>query len=336
MARFLDPKGHFFKRHGEIAAFIVSRNGQPVGRLAAIINHTHNEYHRDRIGFFGFPAFKDDPQAIHLLFEAVSDFLKSRGLTQIRGPYSPSINEECGLLVNDFENRSFIGIPWNPDYYEARILEQNYKPVRELQCLLLDMSLPLPERVRRIVERIETRSHLHIRPIRMNKLDEDLKILTRLYNRTLDRNWGFVPMHIEDLRDAASDLRAVANPEGIQIVEMANRPAGFIITLPNINDHLACTKNTPPALRLLHLAYLLKTRNTKTARLTVLGIDPKFRARGINAWFFAKAQEWTSSLYTDTEISWVEANNTEIIESAELMGCKPTRTLRIFEKNIAA
>lgn len=336
MARHLDPVGHFFKRHGEIAAFIAWRKGRPVGRLAAIINHTHNEYHRDRVGFFGFPAYEDDPHVVRLLFEAVCKFLKDRGMTQIRGPYSPSINEECGLLTNDFENPSTMGIPWNPSYYEAHLLEQGFESVRELYCLSLDMSLALPERVRAIVERVETRSRLHIRSIRMHKLDEDLKILTQLYNRTLDRNWGFVPMHIEDLRDAAGDLKMVASPEGIQIVEMANRPAGFIITLPNINDHLASTKNTPSFLRLLHLAFLLKTRNTNTARLTVLGIDPQFRARGINAWFFAKAKEWTTRFYTITEISWVEANNTQILESAELMGCKPSRTLKIYEKSLVS
>jgi len=306
----------------------------PVGRLAAIVNSSHNAYHRDKVGFFGFPAFVRDSEVVRLLVSAVGNFLKQRGLESMRGPYSPSINDECGLLVDAFDSPPFVSMPWNAPYYEELLLDQGLQPVREMKALSLDLKLPVPERVARIVRRMEARSRLTMRPLDLRQIDGDMKIFTRLYNRTLDRNWGFVPIHLEDLRQTASELKAIADPEGILIVESEGRPAGFVICLPNINELLANLKSTPRWLRLPHFAWQLKTRRLTGTRLAVLGVDPAFRDRGISPWFFLKAQNWAARHFDRAEISWVEGNNREIMENSVMMGAVISKTYRIYEKSL--
>ncbi len=46
-----------------------------------------------------------------------------------------------------------------------------------------------------------------IRSFDMKRLDEELRLAHKLYNVTLDRNWGFVPISLEDLLASADDLR---------------------------------------------------------------------------------------------------------------------------------
>ncbi|MHB0995591.1 MAG: hypothetical protein ACYC2I_04400, partial [Elusimicrobiales bacterium] len=46
--------GHPFWRHAERRLFMAFRDGRPAGRVAAIVNQAHNNFHGDRTGFFGF------------------------------------------------------------------------------------------------------------------------------------------------------------------------------------------------------------------------------------------------------------------------------------------
>ena len=54
MAALLSRTKNPFFEHGEAEYFLAERNGEVVGRIAAISNRLHNETHGDRVGFFGF------------------------------------------------------------------------------------------------------------------------------------------------------------------------------------------------------------------------------------------------------------------------------------------
>jgi len=336
VAKFLSPKSAFCSRQGEIFPFIAWRDGKPVGRIAAIINRAHNEYHRDTTGFFGFFECEDNPETARALIEKASEVLRARGLTSIRGPYNPSINDECGLLVDSFEKPPYIGMTWNPAYYESLLTGQGLLPVCTLYGLLLPMHrLEEPKRFGKIADRVARRAKLSLRPMNIKNLDEELKIVHEVYNATLERNWGFVPITMDDLLGAADDIKAIADPKLLLIAEVEGKNAGVALTLPNFNEILAQTKRTPRWLRLPHILWLMKTRKITSCRQTVLGVTPKYRDKGIHAWLiyeqFMRAQE----RYDNAILGWIEESNTEIIEHSQMVGGFRERTWKIFEKPIA-
>jgi hypothetical protein len=98
----LDAEGNPFYKGADRALFIAERDGAVVGRIAAIENRWHNRHHGDRVGFFGFFECKQDPEAASALFASAEAWLSTRGLERARGPMSPSMNHECGLLVDGF------------------------------------------------------------------------------------------------------------------------------------------------------------------------------------------------------------------------------------------
>ena len=55
-------KNPFFQR-AAAEYFLAQRNGRVLGRIAAIHNRAHNEFHEDRVGFFGFFETVEDQQA---------------------------------------------------------------------------------------------------------------------------------------------------------------------------------------------------------------------------------------------------------------------------------
>jgi len=335
IAKYLSPDSAFHRRHGQILPFIAMRDGRPVGRIAAILNRSHNNHHGDRTGFFGFFECEDNPGTARALFSKVEDVLRAAGMDRIRGPYNPSINDECGLLISGFEIPPCIGLAWNPGYY-ARLLEgEGFSAVRVLHGLNLPMHrLPQPERLGRIVARIAARSHLKMRTMDLRRLPEELKIVRDVYNATLECNWGFVPISMEDLLSAADDIRAIADPALLLIAEMDGKDAGVAITLPNFNEILAGIKRTPHWLRLPHIFLLMKTRKIRTCRQTVLGVVPECRDRGLHAWLiyeqFVRAQE----RYASATLGWMEDNNTEILKNCQVVGGEPERKWAIFEKPI--
>src|SRR5262249_46500554 len=118
VVKLISPSGPFGK-HGDVVCFIASREGKPVGRIAAIENRSHNAFHKDKVGFFGLFDFIDDETVARALWQAAESEIKRRGLTSLRGPYNPSINDECGLLVEGFEASPMVLMTYNPSYYVA-------------------------------------------------------------------------------------------------------------------------------------------------------------------------------------------------------------------------
>ncbi len=314
--------------------FVAYRHGSPVGRIAAIVNRAHNQHYQDRTGFFGFFDCFDDASVAKELFDRAAAWLKERGRTTMRGPYSPTVNDECGLLVDGFESIPYVSMPYNPAYYVKLYEAAGMIPARTLNAFYISRDVNAPERMFKIADRVKRVTGLTVRPVRLDKLDEELPILHKLYNETLDRNWGFVPLTLEDLKFAAADLKAIVEPDLVMIAEKDGKPAGFSMTIPNINEFLWKGKNLPLWLRPVHFLWNLKTSRPTTARLAVLGVLPEFRGKGVAALFYVETLRQGGKKFVGGELSWVEENNEEIAKGITLMGGSIYKTYRIYERPI--
>jgi hypothetical protein len=335
IVRFLKPEGEFQRTHATVRAWILHRAGRPVGRIAAILNHTHNIYHGDRVGFFGFLVCENDAQAATALLETARSWLRDQGCTEVRGPYNPSINEECGILMDSFDQPPFIGMTWNPPFLPDLLQQFGWSVEREMAAFALDLTLAEPDRVRRIREYIGRRSSLKLRQLNLRDLPLELEKIWHLYNTTLDRNWGFMPMRYLDLHETASDFRLLADPEIILLAERQGAPAAFAISLPNLNEWLHRSRRFPRWLRLPFLLLGILSRRYRDCRLAVLGVAPEFRDRGLTGWLFGEMKLRTARRHRIAEISWVEMNNEEILEGSQLMGAQLYRRYAIFGRSCA-
>ncbi len=336
VVKLIGPKSVFVHEHGEIHPLIATRNGKPVGRIAAIVNRSHNSYNNDSVGFFGFFDSINDPSVAKALFAAAAGILLSKGLSSMRGPYNPSINDDCGILTEGCERPSFVSMPWNPPYYSALCKGEGLESVRTLYAWDVPLQGKMPERVNRIVERIKKRNKVTVRPIDLKNIRKEMEIIHRLYNITLDRNWGFYPIALEDLLHAADDLKAIANPDLILFVCLDGREVGFSLALPNVNEVFYSSRRRKGIFRFLEMALRLQFQKIKTDRLCVLGVEPSYRDKGLSALLFFESFRVARASYEVSEISWVEANNVEILEGAEIMGGHRSRTYEIFEKSLVS
>ena len=227
-------------------------------------------------------------------------------------------------------------MPWNPSYYADIYKTAGLENVRTLYAWEVPLQRDTPERVNRIVDRIKKRNKVSVRAIDMKNLKKELETIHRLYNQCLDRNWGFYPIALEDLLHAADDLKAIADPSIIIFVCVDGREVGFSLALPNVNEVFHASRSRKGILRFLEMALRLQFQKIKTDRLTVLGVEPAFRDKGLSALLFFESFRVAKAGYEVSEVSWVEANNVEILEGAELMGGKRSRTYELFEKPLVS
>ena len=333
VCRFFGAKSSF-RRHGELFPFLAYRNGQPVGRIAAIHNRAHNDYYKDRIGFFGFFDFIDDVEIAGKLFQAASQKMTQLGMTHIRGPFNPSINEECGVLIEGHDSRPFIMMPYNPSYYRKIYEALGLTKARDLHAYYVPLDVEPPERFTKIAERVRRRSGIEFRTIELKHLDKELPVLHWLYNVTLDRNWGFVPITLEDLQATAKELKTIADPALVVIAEKNGDAVGYSLALPNINELMWRVKTSRFAfMRVLRFLWLLKTSRPREARWMAMGVAPEYRNLGIAPVFYYETlMRGRERSYIGGEISWVDETNEEVFQGLAVMGAHHYKKYRIYEK----
>ncbi len=332
----LRKKTHPFHDHGAIFPFLALRDGQPIGRIAGIINETHNEFHRDLTGFFGFFDFIDDIDVAAQLFHAAEQVVAARGLRSLRGPYNPTQNDECGVLVEGFDAYPFLMLPYNPQYYVDIYDRLDLKRVRDLYAFDIRATDRQSKRIVRAAERLRRKTSIKVRSVRRADIRRELEIVRELFNRTLDGEWGFMPISSADLEFAVRDLKAILDPRTVLVAEADGKPIGIAVSIPNVNEFMIKAKSSRGLMRTLKLIWYLKTRRPRQLRLAILGVDSAYRSKGVAPVFYLESFELFRMYPGAGEISWVQDINVEIIRAIELMGGRRSKTYTIYEKTLPA
>ncbi len=325
----MDPEKNPFFRHGTVQHFLARRKGRVVGRIAAIENRRHNEFHSDRLGFFGYFDVEPDPEAANALVAAARDWVRGRGLVGMRGPLCYTTNDVCGVLVEGFPLRPAILMPWNREDYDALLAGAGLVKAKDLVTYYVT-DRPPPERLRKITARLLERGGITLRPLDKRRWKDEIRVVEDLYNRSWERNWGFVPMTDEEFAHAADDLKQIVDPRIFLIAERAGTPVGFIGIVPDVNECLRGLDGRLFPFGLLRL--LWRMRHLKTSRVMLLGILPEARGRGLNAAFFTEAiRRGVEAGYSGAECGWILEDNVFMRSDMEALGTRLTKRYRIYE-----
>ncbi|RME08449.1 MAG: hypothetical protein D6803_01245 [Anaerolineae bacterium] len=286
----------------------------------------------------------EDPEAAAALLQTAEDWVRQRGYQAIRGPAQYSTNEECGLLVDGFDDPPRIMMTYNPPRYVEYIENAGYHKAMDLHAYALDTDIyaggsKFPPKLIRVVEKIKARGRVRIRKVDMKHFDEEVERVKEIYNRSWARNWGFVPMTDAEFTKIGEDLRAVLDPDLTLVAEIDGKPIGVSITLPDVNQPLRLAyprPGEPEWWTLVKLLWHWKVRRRVTwARVLILGVLPEYRARGIDALFYYEtAQAALRKGIQHAEMSWILENNEAISRPIRVMGGEIYKTYRFYEKEL--
>lgn len=328
----LNSGKHPFYANAEITCFLAARRGNPVGRIAAILNRRYNEFHNERAGFFGFFECEDDPEAAASLLSAARSWLRARGAEVIRGPVNPSTNYEVGVLVDGYASSPLIMMTYNPPYYAALLEGCGLKKAKDLQAYYCKTDEAISDRMERVAERAARLKGMTIRPVNMKIFWEEVERIWSVYNSAWERNWGFVPMTRDEFFAMAKEMKTILVPELCLIGEVGGQIAGFALALPDINQALKHAGGRLFPFGLLKILYYQRFINQ--VRVLALGVLEEYRSTGVAAGFYAALIRSSRRLgYRGGELSWVLEDNVLMKRSLEVLGATRYKTYRIYEWN---
>lgn len=330
-------KNPFFE-HAEAEYFLAERDGEVVGRIAAISNRLHNETHGDRVGFFGFFESVDDQAVADALLDAAADWCRNHGHDVLRGPASFSVNDECGLLVDGFDAPPTLMMPHNPRYYISLLERAGFAKAKDLwvyQGGTEEHYVPVPERLARGTELIRQRQGITLRPLNMRDFQGEVERIKELYNAAWEKNWGFVPMTEHEIDHLAEQFKPVVIPDMVPMAEKDGKLIGFGIALPDLNVVFKRHRSGRLFPMILDLLWSLKMKRIRRARILLLGVHPEYRGKGIDAmlyhWIWTKSGE--RRIYWG-EAGWILEDNPAMNAGLEKMTFRVYKTYRLYDRSI--
>lgn len=334
----LDKKNPFYKQ-AEVILWVAYIHNKPVGRIAGIINHLHNQYYDEKIAFWGFFEAENSHKITSALFKQVEQWAIERGLKALRGPMNPSINYECGLQISAFDSKPFVMMPQNPDYYPHLVEQQGYDKIKDLQAWIVNMQdVKIDTKKIQIIKALQQKYQVTIRPLNMKNFANEIKLIANIYNDAWGENWGYLPLDLDEFSYLAADLKSIIMPNFVYIAEIAGEPCGFSVAIPDLNQVLLNIRNG----KLLPFNFLKLIWNIKIkkvinqGRIPLLGVLKKYQHIPIGGMLYYEYMEAAKlTKCVRGEFSWILEDNIAMQTGLKLVNASHYKTYRIYEKRLA-
>ncbi len=280
----LNRRKHPFHEHSDVEFFLAVRDGKDVGRIAAIENKPFNKYHNEKTADFYLFECDDDLEAATALFHAVFEWAKARGLDTVIGPKGMGPLDGYGVLVFGQEHRQTMTmLNYNHAYYRSLVEAQGFvKEVDFVSCYLPADKFQIPERVKRITERVMQRGHLEIKTFKNKK--ELLGWAPRIgkaYNDAFVQNWEYYPLTQREIDFVVDNIMTIADHRLIKIITHGEDVVGFLFAFHDVSAAMQRAKGKLFPFGLIDI--LLEMRRTNTVSVNGMGILPEFQGHGGNA-----------------------------------------------------
>ncbi|MBS4015424.1 MAG: hypothetical protein KGZ86_03205 [Candidatus Latescibacteria bacterium] len=329
----LNTEKNPFWEHARREMFLVRDDKKTVGRIVAIIDDNHNQFHEDNIGFFGFYESINDFEVAKLLYDSAKKWLQDNKKDAMRGPLNPSQNDEIGFLLEGFDKPPVVMMTYTPPYYLDLSERYGFKKAKDLYALLKNAREPVPERIERMVEIIRKKSRVKVRTVDMKHFNRDLRHLKDIYNAAWEKNWGFVPMTDKEIDLTAKKIKQFIDPGLVVFAEVDDKPVGVVVTIPDINQVL---KRLNGKLGLIEMVkFLYYRRKIDGTRALIGGIKKEFRQSGIiSLLFYESIKHAQKHGYKWCEFGWNLEDNDLINQFDMAIGGKIYKKYRIYEMKI--
>jgi GNAT superfamily N-acetyltransferase len=336
----LDPRFNPFFAHAEVAFWVASVGNRPVGRVSAQIDQSAGAGNLEREGHFGFLDAIDDEAVFASLMATVEGWLAERGITRISGPFSLSINDQCGLLVDGFDSPPSVMMGHARPYYAERLQALGYSKTKELIAYHYRLDQEFPESAQRFLRKAKARENMTFRSACMGEFATEMARVVDIFNDAWAGNWGFVPFSAADMRYIGRSLKPLLRAGDVAFGEVDGDTASMAVCLPNLNEAIADLSGKLMPFGWLKLIWRLKVRGLTTARLPLMGVRRRYHGTAISTALMlgvieAVRDEHRRRGTRSAELSWVLEDNIPMRTAIEILGGRPYKRYRIYAKKIA-
>jgi hypothetical protein len=335
---FFSNKNPFMK-HSEVEFFVAYNDDQPVGRVTAHRDENYDKFYSTRQGFFGFYESIESAEVAEKLMRASENWMKTRGIDSLIGPFNFTTNHEVGFLIKGFDSPPVIMMTYTKPYYPEQLNQLGYQKEKELIAFWVDKDTITPELFVVMAKRIarEMEGSYEIRTLNMANFKSEIKIILDIYTEAWNKNWGFVPMTEEEIDDMAHQLKNIIQPEYIYFLYKDGEPAAVLFCLPDINNVLIRIKSGklfPTGIFKL----LFFKKYIQMGRVLLMGVKSQFRNQGLDVLIYNRMIEdmrtKVPKQVKGAELSWILEDNHVMVNILKTMNADPYKRYLIVKKSL--
>ncbi len=336
----LDKSKNPYFEHAKAAFWLARRGGRVVGRISAQIDELAQIHHGPGTGHFGLIEAPDDSEVFAALFRTAEAWLAENGMNRALGPFNLSVNEECGLLVDGFDEPPRIMMGHARPYYGTQIEALGYAKEKDLWAYDMGVAADFPPHIEKILRRAKAMKTLKLRRFNIKRLSEDLHTVIDIFNDAWSDNWGFIPMTEKEIDKTGRDLKPFLHEDICYIAEYDGEPAAFMLTIPDVNEAIADLNGSLLPFGWAKLFWRLKIRSTTRVRVPLMGVRKKYQGKlaGVSMALLLIAtirHNAQARGYERGELSWILDDNISMQRILESILCRHYKTYRIYGKALS-
>lgn len=292
--------------------WLAYRNGEIVGRVAAIINNKINEHWNKKAVRFGWFDFVEDIEVCKALLDKVIEYGHQHGLNEIEGPFGfNDMDKEC-WVIEGFDQRQNITTIYNPEYYITFIKQLGYEEKCRWGQHSMPASQPIPDKVARLNNLILEKYHLKL--IRFKKRSEVMPYAIKFfhtYNQSFKDLYDFVPLTDKEINCYIKQYFPFLNLDFANfVVDENDNLVAFGLSLPSLNEGYKKANGRMFPFGWYHILHSL--HHFDTIDLLLNGVHPDWQKRGVHSIYYAEMNQNTikhqvKTAYTNPQIIGNEA-----------------------------
>lgn len=308
---------HPFFQHSEAAFFLAEERGEILGRIAVMENKRANQFRGTRAAFFGFFEVVEQKEVALRLFETATTWARQRNLDTILGPRGLIGSDSGGILVEGFEHRAALGVPYNLPYYDEFITAAGFSKDTDHLSGYLPGDHPVPERVRRIADKIMKRRGFWIKSFQTkDEMRQWIPRVQAVHREAFEDTHTFYPPTDAEMQAIASSLIEVSDPSLIKLVMKDDNVIGFIFAYHDISVGLQKAHGRLWPVGWVHI--LQERKRNQWVNINGVGLLPQYQGMGANAMLYTEIDKSVKA-FGFKHIDIVQVNETNFASFNDMM-----------------
>ena len=326
-----DPnKNKALKDGSVLKRWVVKKNEQIVGRIAAFVNPKYKE--NQPTGGIGFFDAIDDQEVANLLFDTAKNWLAQQGMKAMDGPINLGERDQWwGLLVEGF-HPPLYHMNYNLPYYQKLFETYGFQNYFNQECYSLDFETEMSERLKFLHQRIKRTGKYKAEYLKKSNIDKFIRDFVTIYNDAWATHGGGKQLTLKEGENIFKQMKPVIDEKLLWFVYHEDKPIAFWINLPDLNYYFKRLNGKFGLWQKIKFISMLKLMKSPKAVGIVFGVIPDFQGKGVEAFMIIEGRETIRRdlNYSEYEMQWIGDFNPKMIKIAHELGANLSRKLTTY------
>lgn len=299
-----NPKKNSGLTFSEVEGFVAYRDGDPVGRVVAIINKHANEKWNNKVVRFSYLDFIDDEAVSKALLDTVEQWGRERGMDKIEGPLGITDYDKEGMLVSDFDMMGSMVTYYNYPYYPTHMDRLGYEKAVDWLSVRVAVPKETPAKYARVAKLAPEMFDLHTRVLTKKEIRQGyIYKVFDLLNAAFSPLFGFSAFTHEQAKEFMNLYLPLIDTEMIPVVENGQGELiSIAVTIGRLSHALRKANGRMLPFGWYHLIKALKWKPEDTVELLLIAVRPDMQGLGVTAMLFDKL----IGVYNKKGFKWAE------------------------------